>query len=180
MEKIIWNSNIFERFPNDDDNLQEYKDWAEINCITIPTRQDELEAAIIDFLEQNAQWDLDDLIWEINHQEKKEGVKEYVVKANLGLWNGRAEGGKVISGLRRVFQMTSEDYTKIYIKNKRLHVEAVHHDGTNYYDIKQLTERGENYYENHKYDKTDREMIETLFGDSHYSHEVNMFNKIYG
>ena len=65
-------------------------------------------------------------------------------------------------------------------KGKRVKVKAIHHDGTNYFQIRELTDRGYEYWQNHQYDMSDRELHHRLFKDSHYSHEVSLFNKIYG
>ena len=101
--------------------------------------------------------------------ERIEGT--FVVSASLGLWNGRFAGGKVIKGsLWDVCCECFEDYNRVYFEGKQFKVEACHHDGYNHFTIKKLTEKGEEYYSNHYYDKSDREMVETLMNNSHYSH----------
>lgn len=104
----------------------------------------------------------------------------YIILADIGRWNGRADGGKIIQGLWNAITICFEDYNKVYIDGKRLKVKASHHDGTNYFEIKKLTERGEDYWNNHQYDMTDRELHQRLFNDSHYSHEVSQFKEVYG
>lgn len=116
----------------------------------------------------------------VSYYERKHGYKHYVVLADLGLWNGRADGGKIIRGLWKSISECFEDYNEIYQEGKRLKVTAIHHDGTNYFQIRELTDRGYEYWQNHQYDMSDREMHQKLFKDSHYSHEVSLFNKIYG
>ena len=99
----------------------------------------------------------------------------FVVSASLGLWNGTFVGGKIIKGnLWDACRACFEDYNTIYFKGKQLKVEAIHHDGNNYFTIKKLTEKGEEYYSNHYYNKSDKEMVETLMRDSHYSHCIKI------
>lgn len=101
--------------------------------------------------------------------EKIEGT--FVITVSLGLWNGRFAGGKVIKGsLWDVCYECFEVYNKVYFEGKQFKVEACHHDSNNHFTIKILTEKGEEYYSNRYYDKSDREMVETLMNDSHYSH----------
>ena len=112
--------------------------------------------------------------------ERRYGTKHYVVLADLGLWNGRYDGGKVIKGLWGAIQKCFEDYNTIYQDGKRLKVTAHHHDGTNHFQIRELTPRGLEFWYKHQYDYSDRKLNETLFNDSHYSNEVKLFNEMYG
>ena len=123
---------------------------------------------------------LEDVKSEIEFYEKTHRKKTYVVFADLGLWYGRREGGKIIEGLWNVISQCFEDYNEIYQKGKKLKIIAHHHDGTNFFFIKELTERGEDYADRHKYDMTDRELHYRLLDDSHYSRNVTLFNEVYG
>lgn len=105
----------------------------------------------------------------------------YLVIASLGLWNGRFDGGKIISGqLDEVIRRCFEDYNRVYMEGRNLQISATHHDGTNYFTIKKLTPKGEEYAERHKWDMSDRELHQRLFKDSHYSHCVRFFADLYG
>ena len=105
----------------------------------------------------------------------------YLVIASLGLWNGRFDGGKIISGrLDKAIRRCFEDYNRVYMESRNLKISATHHDGTNYFIIKKLTDRGIKFYNNHYYDYDDRTMHQKLFKDAHYSHSVDFFARIYG
>lgn len=123
---------------------------------------------------------LEDERLNIQFYEKTHEQKQYIVLANLGLWYGRADGGKIITGLWNAISKCFEDYNEIYEEGGRLKVTAHHHDGTNYFQIKELTKRGEEYAERHKWDMSDRELHQKLFNDSHYSRNVRVFKEIYG
>ena len=58
-----------------------------------------------------------------------------IVIADLGLWNGRRSGYKMIeSGNIKDCLYSDTDYTEWYVdKNGDFCAEAAHHDGTNYY-----------------------------------------------
>ena len=125
-----------------------------------------------------------DYLWDeksnVEYYEKENGQKQYIVLADLGLWNGRFDGGKIITGLWNAISKCFEDYNEIYEEGGRLKVTAHHHDGTNYFQIKELTERGKGYAERHEWDMSDRELHQKLFNDSHYSRNVRAFKEIYG
>lgn len=137
------------------------------------------EAELDTFIDEENARNLDDERYNVEYYEKEHGVKTYVILADLGLWNGRAEGGKIIRGLWNAISKCFEDYNHIYEYRRRLCVDAVHHDGTNHFQIKELTPVGLDYVENHPY-MSDRELHQRLFNDSHYSHEVDMFKAMYG
>lgn len=74
--------------------------------------------------------------------------------ADLGLWNGRRDGGK-IGKLHDLIQQATEDYNTIYYypKDGHMTLKAIHHDGTNYFKIYGLSEEGKRYVNNHEYDE---------------------------
>lgn len=146
---------VYGEYPEDDNTLDEFIDHS--NNLNLESEEGNVEC------------------YELNHP-----VKYYLVIGDLGLWYGTVQGGKIIRGLWRAIRECFEDYNHIYQKGKRLHVDAIHHDGTNRFQIKELTRRGVEYWQRHEYDMTDRELHQRLFKDSHYSHEVSMFNEIYG
>lgn len=123
---------------------------------------------------------LGDIKSEITFYEDNHKQKQYVIIAKLGLWNGTFAGGKIITGLWNAISQCFEDYNEIYEERGRLKVIAHHHDGNNYFQIKELTKRGEEFSEKHKWDMSDRALHEKLFNDSHYSKNVQMFKEIYG
>lgn len=66
-----------------------------------------------------------------------------------GRWNGPAKGGKFITDFRDLSSAIQHlDYLKITDKNGHLYVEGYHHDGSDSYEIKQLTRKGFAYANN--------------------------------
>ena len=79
---------------------------------------------------------LGDVKSEIDFYENKHEKKDYIILAELGLWNGTFAGGKIIAGLWNAISQCFEDYNEIYEEGGRLKVIAHHHDGNNYFQIK--------------------------------------------
>lgn len=61
---------------------------------------------------------------------------DILVIADLGLWNGRKQGYKIIPGnVRNIFN-DMEDYTEWYSDGHNIKATAIHHDGHNYYEYR--------------------------------------------
>ena len=65
-------------------------------------------------------------------------------------------------------------------ENGKLSVTVSHHDGSMTMNVRELTNRGLTYYENHRYDLDRREMCEKLFGTKGLSKEINAANRVWG
>ena len=58
--------------------------------------------------------------------------------ANLGLWNGKKSGYKILSdNLNNIFDVC-EDYNEFFIDNYDVKAKCTHHDGTNYYTFREI------------------------------------------
>ena len=68
----------------------------------------------------------------------------FLVLADLGLWNGRQKGGKIMGSLLSVLRECSKDSDNISweIKDNNLLITAPHHDGTNYFTVYYITPKG--------------------------------------
>lgn len=63
-----------------------------------------------------------------------------LVIADLGLWNGRKQGYRVIhSNVSSIFS-TGEDYNEWYSDGYNIKATVVHHDGTNFYEYRVIRE----------------------------------------
>ena len=176
--RYIWSNLHHKAYPNKEENLEAYREFLEINNEPIP---DEIEDSVLDeYIDDCINEDMSILVSEIRHYERTHGEKEYVVIAELGLWNGKQDGGKIIKGLSSAIRRTFEDYNTVEMKGSRLTTTCIHHDGTNFFEIKELTPRGVTFKNNGGKKLTDRELHHKLFTDSHYSRDVTMFKEIYG
>ena len=132
------------------------------------------------FVEETNSEYLSDVISEVEHYESCHGKKSYIIVAKLGLWNGTFDGGKIVEGLANVIRECFEDYNRLYVDGRRLRISASHHDGTNTFEVKELTDKGVDYASRHDYDTEPRELHAKLFSSSNYSREVKLFADLYG
>lgn len=126
-KRIIWsNINI-----NPDDWKEGYKEIAEENGWDEDTEnEDNLQIFISEELERN----LDDERANLNIP--LDG--DILVIADLGLWNGRRQGYKILHGNVSNIFTTGEDYTEWYSDGYNIKAIAGHHDGDNRYLYREI------------------------------------------
>lgn len=165
-----------EELGTDEEQLDMYHEFCDIND---KEYQDEDSQDFFDWKNYELQTRFDDEMENIYYEEK-ENPKTYLVIADLGLWNGHFDGGKIINGLASSIKACLEDYNRIYVLGKQLCVEATHHDGTNFFKIKELTPKGCEWWKNHGIWDNPREAHKRLWNDSHLTHQVSLFKELYG
>ena len=132
----------------------------------------------------------DDMIWEeiyfiddINREETWAELDNifngnYLAVGTCGRWDGTYDGGFVFKTFKELMSRFEHCvYFKIWIDNNHFYVEGSHHDGTDMVEVKEITDRGFQYYENwnYGYDKrTEREVHRKMFSDSHYTHLIKI------
>ena len=126
--------------------------------------------------------DCNNLIWEDTSRELERFFNDgstYILTGTAGTWRGRLAGGCVINGYNDLTKAWANcDYVKIYDDLGKFFIEASHHDGTNCWEVKKLTKRGESYLGRHQYDD-DRELHEKLFSKG-YSVNLHYAKKVFG
>lgn len=79
-----------------------------------------------------------------------------IVKGSVGRWNGTHSGYKLYETWEQFIKDFGKDcdYFKVYVEtdDNSFHVECSHHDGTNYAEIKVLTFKGKETYDDWYYD----------------------------
>lgn len=94
-----------------------------------------------------------------------------LLTGTCGRWSGPAQGGKFITSfddLRSAIQHL--DYLRIVDSNGHLYIEGYHHDGSDSYEIKQLTAKGYEYA-NNNYFAHSRKLHKTIMN-------CNLFSKL--
>lgn len=102
---------------------------------------------IEDFEEDN------DGLWIIFEELFDRGTGEYVITGSLGLWDGRHEVycDEIFSSLTDAINKTINGDCYVTVKEGKygkLMVDIAHHDGTNHFEIKELTSKGKEMMDN--------------------------------
>jgi hypothetical protein len=172
---IYSNYNLYEKYP--DDELREQiaeEQVRESNEIT----EDEICA--------ERYW-LDSDDWDC----EKERLNDYFDSGNhflavgiCGRWNGNFAGGIIFDTLDELLKIARDcDYMEFRDENGHLYFDCFHHDGTNSVEIKEITDRGWDYYQNWNYgdwnDKRTEQYIHKKIFEK-YSRLPNFAHKYYG
>lgn len=104
----------------------------------------------------------------------------FLLVGDVGTWRGKVAGGCYVYEFRDLYKFWDHcDYIKIYDEKGHLYIEASHHDGNNYAELKELTCKGSNYADNHRYD-SDQEVHEKLFNSNFYTRLPHYAHKVWG
>ena len=110
--------------------------------------------------------------------------KTLLVCGTCGTWRGNLAAGKVIAYDELWKCWKDCDYISIYDEGGHFYIKASHHDGTNHFEVKLLTEKGAEYYDRWENSYTDRrserEIHEALWNNAHYTHIPHYAREVYG
>lgn len=136
----------------------------------------------------------DDVYEEVNLQEEMEwndfksefgrfienSPNGFLLCGTVGTWRGRLAGGFYVNSFSDLTRFWKDcDYIKVYDEKGHLYIEASHHDGTNYAELKELTAKGDSYKDNHYYD-SDREVHGVIFNNNFFSKLPRYAHKVWG
>lgn len=100
---------------------------------------------------------LNDEDWELEKERLKEFFLDYtgkwIIAGYFGRWNGSNYSAMVFDTFEDFFYKAMKDcmYWKFWDENGHLYFQCSHNDATNWFEIKQITERGEKYLDNWEY-----------------------------
>ena len=125
----------------------------------------------------------EEIYWDDFKREINECMKDatYLLCGTVGRWNGRGKGGAFVETVEDIVNGFGQncDYFKFYEQNGHFYVKCSHHDGTNYAELKRVSDRGMEYYRNNEYEKYDKELHETMW-NSNFMTSLPHFGKKLG
>ena len=109
------------------------------------------------FKENGKSWSVDDIteeeVWEEIYSDiemsydaekcnlNRELDGKVLCIASLGLWDGRKSGYRIMArNLNSILNVAQGDYYKVYADRYNVRATDPHHDGTNYYEFRELRE----------------------------------------
>ena len=93
------------------------------------------EQQIVEMIYTDCQADLEDEICNLN----KQIDGKILVIANIGRWNGRVSGYKIIDGnLKEILSNFGNDEGIVFSDGKNIRAEGYDHDGTSYYLFREI------------------------------------------
>ena len=143
------------------------------------TEDDVPDNRVTDEVYAQSEFDWEDFKVDFDHF-LKHSANGFVAIGTCGLWDGTYDGGCYIETFDDLYRFWKDcNYIKIYDKGGHLYLKASHHDGTNYAELKELTEKGYEYKESHYWD-SDREVHETLWSSNFYTRLPHYAHKRWG
>lgn len=106
---------------------------------------------------------------------------DIIIIADLGLWNGRKQGYKIIeSGNIKDILYSEADYVKWYSDGYNIRCNAHHHDGTNYYLYREFKDISDTQKENFLEKIYNGEEISSSMLSRYTRSILPHINKVYG
>lgn len=104
----------------------------------------------------------------------------YLLTGTCGRWYGPSQGGKFIRSLDDLFNCIDHlDYIRIFDRDGHLHIHGSHHDGSDDYELKRLTNKGYEYADRNFF-AHDRHLHDTIMNCNFYSALPRYAQRIYG
>ena len=144
-ERIIYdNYDLYENYPDDVliENARE-NDW-------IDEDDEPTDTQLWQWRYEYDELDRDNAMYELRNFFNGKTVGFF---GEVGLWHGTYRAGKIGDFETLYYKAIQDcDYVKIYDENGHLYLTCSHHDGTNCFEIKEVTDKGREYLENWEYD----------------------------
>lgn len=141
---------------------------------------------------ENMMWDeiydIDQYDWEDIRDELQRffNGRDWLLMGSVGRWNGNFTAGTVFYDFEKMFYDAARDcdYWKIWDENGHFYFKCSHHDGTNIFEIKRITDRGADLLEKWEYDyddpRTEEQIHTAIFQNNFYSALPHFAHNVYG
>lgn len=152
-----------------------------------------MKKSLAEFNERDIESISDDEVWDAISDEESEDYdntkwvlksifgdnEKVIVRGTCGTWQGNRDAINIFDNIEKALNACTKDcdYIKIEVEGRKVKVKSSHHDGTNNFEIKKVTDKGKRLYDNWNYqdspcnnDLSEYEILEKIWNDSHYSH----------
>lgn len=164
MRKVLFSNYINDLFS--EENISYYKNENELT-------EQEIEERIYE--DNDYEWNSFELLCDEFFSDKT-----FVVTGKIGCWDGVHEGGKIFNNFNELMDILVDlDYIKFEDVNGHLFIYGTHHDSHNFYEVKEVTHKGNIYTYRNKNFMTRKELVEKIFNSKNYSKLPRLFKKFY-
>ena len=150
-----------------------------IDCERVDSEDEITDEMIRDEIADLAAMYWDDMVWELEAFFEKGCA--WLLTGTIGRWDGSYRGGFIFNTFDEFTRCLQDcESIKIVDNDGLLEVTCSHHDGTNHFEIKELTEDGCERYDDNKYDMFDEELHTELWNNDKYTKLPYFATKVYG
>lgn len=121
----------------------------------------------------------DDISYELKHFFDKGNA--WLLTGSIGRWDGNYRGGYIFNTFEE-FCKCFEDCAYIEIVDNKGHLEikCSHHDGTNFYEVKRVSDFGCEWYDNHSWDMYEEELHTKMWNNNFMTSLPHFARDVYG
>ena len=121
----------------------------------------------------------DDISYELKHFFDKGNA--WLLTGSIGRWDGNYRGGYIFNTFEE-FCECFEDCAYIEIVDNKGHLEikCSHHDGTNFYEVKRISDFGCEWYNNHSWDMYEEELHAKMWNNNFMTSLPHFARDVYG
>lgn len=142
----------------------------------------------------------DSMVWDeiyfqdsLNWQDESErltdfftGHGSFLIRGYVGRWDGDFAAGAVFDNWESMFADATKDcdYVKIWDENGHFYLKCSHHDGTNLFEIKRLSDAGYSFIDNWEYnwddERSERQIHDIVWNSNFLSSLPHFAHTVYG
>lgn len=121
----------------------------------------------------------DDIAYELKRFFEKGSA--WLLVGTLGLWYGKCRGGYIFHTYDEFLKCLKDcDYWEVVDDKGHLYVNGSHHDGTNCYEIKRVSDFGYEWYDNHSWDMCEEELHTKMWNNNFMTSLPHFARDVYG
>jgi hypothetical protein len=133
-------------------------------------------------------WDemhfLEEIYWDdFSHELKNffDKGSAWLLVGNIRRWNGNCKGGYIFNTFEEFCKCLEDcDYIEITDNKGHLEIKCSHHDGTNHYEIKRVSDFGYEWYDNHAWDMCEEELHTKMWNNNFMTSLPHFARDVYG
>ena len=144
---------------------------------------DHLDEATDDMI-YDAMYELERMYWDDISYELKHFFDEgnaWLLTGSIGKWDGKYRGGYIFNTFEEFCKCLEDcDYVEITDNKGHLEIKCSHHDGTNFYEVKRVSDFGCEWYDNHSWYMYEEELHTKMWNNNFMTSLPHFARDVYG
>ena len=121
----------------------------------------------------------DDISYELKHFFDKGDA--WLLTGSIGRWDGNYRGGYIFNTFEEFCKCLKDcDYIEITDNKGHLEVKCSHHDGTNFYEVKRVSDFGCEYFGTHSWELSLEEVFTKMWNNNFMTSLPHFARDVYG
>ena len=150
-----------------------------LDCGIIDNEDDITDDMLIDERYHLEELYWDDFSYELKHFFEKSNA--WLLTGSIGRWDGNCRGGYIFNTFEEFCRCFEDcNYIEITDDAGHLEVKCSHHDGTNFYEVKRVSDFGCDWYDNHSWDMSEEELHTKMWNNNFMTGLPHFARDVYG